>query len=127
MAGLAVLGVGWNFLFVSCTSLITGTYHTEGEKARVQSANDFLIYGTMILSSFLAGPLEERIGWFELNRAALVVTAAVGVGMLLLMWRSGRRASGRLRRHQNSGRGALSPLSACHCRILAARSRARRA
>ena len=87
MAGLAVLGVGWNFLFVSCTSLITGTYHTEGEKARVQSANDFLIYGTMILSSFLAGPLEERIGWFELNRAALVVTAAVGVGMLLLMWR----------------------------------------
>jgi MFS family permease len=92
MAGLAVLGVGWNFLFVSCTSLITGTYHTEGEKARVQSANDFLIYGTMILSSFLAGPLEERIGWFELNRAALVVTAAVGVGMLLLMWRERRGA-----------------------------------
>jgi hypothetical protein len=46
----------------------------------------------MILSSFLAGPLEERIGWFELNRAALVVTAAVGVGMLLLMWRERRGA-----------------------------------
>ena len=92
MTGLAVLGVGWNFLFVSCTSLITGTYRTEGEKARVQSANDFLIYGTMILATFLAGPLEERIGWSALNEAALIVTAAVGAGLLLLMWRERRGA-----------------------------------
>jgi MFS family permease len=93
MTGLAVLGVGWNFLFVSCTALITGTYRTEGEKARVQSANDFLIYGTMILATFLAGPLEERIGWAALNEAALTVTAVVGAGLLLLMWRERRGAT----------------------------------
>ena len=87
MTGLTVLGVGWNFLFVSCTSLITGTYRTEGEKARVQSANDFLIFATMIVSTFSAGPLEERIGWYALNQAALGVTAVVGVALLLLMWR----------------------------------------
>jgi MFS family permease len=87
MTGLTVLGVGWNFLFVSCTSLLTGTYRTEGEKARVQSANDFLIFATMIVSTFSAGPLEERIGWYALNQAALLVTAVVGAALLLLMWR----------------------------------------
>jgi MFS family permease len=90
MTGLTVLGVGWNFLFISCTSLITGTYRTEGEKARVQSANDFLVFATMIVSTFSAGPLEERIGWFALNQAALLVTAVVAVVLLGLMWRERR-------------------------------------
>ena len=90
MTGLTVLGVGWNFLFVSCTSLITATYRTEGEKARVQSANDFLIFATMIVSTFSAGPLEERIGWYALNQAALGVAAVVGGALLLLMWRERR-------------------------------------
>ena len=96
MAGLTVLGVGWNFLFISCTSLITGTYRGEAEKARVQSANDFLVYGTMIVSTFSAGPLEERLGWLQLNRAALVVAAVVAVGLALLAWRE--RALARTRR-----------------------------
>jgi len=91
--GLTVLGVGWNFLFVSCTTLIADTYRTEGEKARVQSANDFLIYGTVILSTFSAGPLEESIGWFALNEAALVVTAVVGAVLVLLMWKERRSAA----------------------------------
>lgn len=85
--GLTVLGVGWNFLFISCTALLTGTYHTEGEKARVQSANDFLIFAIMIVSTFSAGPLEERIGWFALNEAALIVSGAIGLALLLLIWR----------------------------------------
>jgi MFS family permease len=90
MSGLTVLGVGWNFMFVSCTTLLTGVYRTDGERARAQSANDFLVFATMIVSTFAAGPLEERIGWFELNIAALWVTAAVGAALLLLIWRERR-------------------------------------
>lgn len=90
MAGLTVLGVGWNFLFVSCTTLLTGTYDGEAEKAKVQSTNDFLIFATMIVSTFSAGPLEDRIGWFELNQAAAVVTVAVGIVLILLAWREKR-------------------------------------
>lgn len=85
--GLAVLGIGWNFLFISCTALLTGTYHTDGEKARVQSANDFLIFATMIVSTFSAGPLEERVGWLALNEMALVAAGIVGLVLLLFMWR----------------------------------------
>lgn len=92
MTGLTVLGVGWNFLFVSCTSLITGTYSGEGEKTRVQSANDFLIFATMILSSFSAGALEARIGWHQLNQAALVATALVAAALARLAWRERRMA-----------------------------------
>lgn len=94
LTGLTVLGVGWNFLFVGATALITGTYRTEGEKARVQSTNDFLIYATMILSTFGAGPLEERLGWHELNRGALVAAVAVAAALALLAWRERRTGPG---------------------------------
>lgn len=87
MVGLTVLGVGWNFMYVSCTTILTSVYRTDGERARVQSANDFLVFATMIVSTFAAGPLEERIGWLSLNHAAVWVTTAVGVALLLLMWR----------------------------------------
>ena len=81
------VGVGWNFLFLSSTSLITSTYSGEGEKTRVQSANDFLIFATMIVASFSAGPLEASIGWHELNRTALMVTGGVASALLVLAWR----------------------------------------
>ncbi|MEE2659030.1 MAG: MFS transporter [Candidatus Latescibacterota bacterium] len=89
MAGLAVLGVGWNFLFISCTSILIGTYRGEGEKARVQSMNDFFIFVTMILTTFWAGPLEARVGWHELNRLVLGVVGAVALLMVALRVREG--------------------------------------
>lgn len=72
--GLALLGVGWNFLFVGSTSLITGTYEPS-EKAKVQSTNDFLVFGVMVLATFSAGSLEELIGWRAINELVLAVVA----------------------------------------------------
>ncbi len=66
---LTLNGVGWNFLFVAATTLVTTTYRPN-EKGKAQALNDFLVFGTTAVSSFLAGLLQERIGWAPLNTNA---------------------------------------------------------
>ena len=82
LVGLTLLGVGWNFLFVGATSLLTHTY-ADNERARVQAANDFTIFAVMVLSSYGAGPLEGSLGWFGLNQLALPIIA---VATLVIAW-----------------------------------------
>ena len=67
--------------------MLTGTYEGEAEKAKVQSMNDFPVFATMIVATFSAGPLEDSIGWYELNQAAAVVTAGVAIVLAMLLWR----------------------------------------
>jgi MFS family permease len=81
--GLALLGVGWNFLFVGSTSLLASTHRPE-EKARVQSCNDFLVFALMVMTSFGAAPLEGILGWETLNRLAVPLLVAVGVALWVL-------------------------------------------
>ncbi|MBQ0757161.1 MAG: MFS transporter, partial [Amphritea sp.] len=52
--GLALLGVGWNFMFISATQLVISAYRTE-EKAKSQAANEFLIFGMVTVSAFSSG------------------------------------------------------------------------
>ena len=87
--GLALLGVGWNFLFVGSTSLLAMTHRPE-EKARVQSCNDFLVFGLIVLTSFGAAPLEGMLGWDRLNHLAVPFLLAVAVTLGLLWARAGR-------------------------------------
>jgi MFS family permease len=65
-AALILLGLGWNFLFVGATTLVTTTYRPE-EKARVQALNDFLVFGTVGTAALLAGVLHEAWGWQAVN------------------------------------------------------------
>jgi MFS family permease len=51
---LILLGVGWNFGFLGASSLVLECYRPE-EKTRVQSLNDFIVFGTMVVGSFLSG------------------------------------------------------------------------
>lgn len=81
-AGLLLLGVGWNFLFVGATTLLTETYRPE-EKAKVQAVNDFLVFGAVSLSSFSSGALLSRFGWTFVN---LAVLPPVTIVFLLLGW-----------------------------------------
>lgn len=37
--------------------------HRPEEKARVQSLNDFVVFGTMAIGSFLSGGLLAAYGW----------------------------------------------------------------
>jgi predicted MFS family arabinose efflux permease len=80
---LTLNGIGWNFLFVGATTLVTKTYRPN-EKGKAQALNDFLVFGTTAATSFLAGILQERLGWFPLNwfSFALVSTAILAVGWL---------------------------------------------
>jgi MFS family permease len=84
---LVLLGVGWNLVFVSATTLLTETYH-PAEKAKVQGANDLAIFITMAVSSFASGMILERDGWQTLNYAAIPFVAAIGVAVV---WLGARR------------------------------------
>ena len=59
---LILLGVGWNFGFVGASAMVLETHRPE-EKARVQSFNDFVVFGTMAVGSFLSGGLLSAYGW----------------------------------------------------------------
>jgi MFS family permease len=84
---LVLLGVGWNFVFIAATALLTETYH-PAEKARVQGLNDLVIFVTMATTSFASGMILERNGWQTLNYAAIPFVAAVG---LAAVWLAVRR------------------------------------
>ena len=61
-ASLLLLGIGWNFLFIGGTSLISLAY-TENEKYKVQSLNDFVISGSSAMASLSAGWFVFSYGW----------------------------------------------------------------
>jgi len=66
MAALIFLGLGWNFLFISGTSLVVLTYNEE-EKFRVQGINDLIVFSTMALASLSAGILLSLTSWTTMN------------------------------------------------------------
>jgi predicted MFS family arabinose efflux permease len=86
---LALNGVGWNFLFVGATMLVTTCYRPS-ERGRAQALNDFLVFSTTAIASFLAGFLQDRLGWVVLNQAGL---ALVAVAFLAVVWLSLQRRS----------------------------------
>ena len=80
---LVVLGVGWNFLFVGSTTLLTES-HTPAERAKVQGVNDAAIFITMVVSSLSSGALFTLQGWQTMNAAAVPFIALAGAGLVWL-------------------------------------------
>ena len=66
MVALIFLGLGWNFLFISGTSLVVLTYKEE-EQFRVQGINDLIVFSTMALASLSAGILFSFTSWKTMN------------------------------------------------------------
>jgi MFS family permease len=73
---LVLLGVGWNFMYTGGTALL-GESHTPAEKARVQGANDAVVFATMGVSSLASGALVSAAGWERMNVATLPFLVAV--------------------------------------------------
>ncbi len=79
---LVLLGVGWNFAFIGATTMVAQTYRPE-ERTKVQAFNDFLIFGSMALSSFSSGQLLAYFGWQAVNE---VIFPTIFIAGALLVW-----------------------------------------
>jgi predicted MFS family arabinose efflux permease len=80
---LAVNGVGWNFLFVSATTVVTTCYRPN-ERGKAQALNDFLVFGTTATSSFMAGFLQDKWGWYPLNWFSMLLILLAASAVLWL-------------------------------------------
>ena len=79
---LVLLGVGWNFMFIGGTSLLTETY-TEAEKAKAQAFNDLVVFTSVTLASLGAGALQHAWGWQQVN---LMVLPLIALSLLAVLW-----------------------------------------
>lgn len=90
---LILLGVGWNFGFLGASALVMECHRSE-EKTRVQSLNDFIVFGTMAFGSFASGGLLTSYGWESVLRISFVPLAlAVVALMVTAMYRSDGKAA----------------------------------
>ncbi|WP_397378398.1 MFS transporter [Pseudomonas sp.] len=81
-SALILLGVGWNFMYIGGTTLLTSTY-TPAEKGSAQAINDMLIFAVGLICSFGAGGLLHALGWQTLN---LVLLPWLGLAAASLIW-----------------------------------------
>ena len=82
-AALILLGVGWNFLFVGGTTLLTECYE-ESEKSRVQAANDFIVFSTVSVTALSSGALHHHLGWGVVNLCVIPFILLCGWSALWL-------------------------------------------
>ena len=59
---LILLGIGWNFLFLTGTSLLPQSYQAC-ERHKVQATNDFVLFGFQAFASLMAGWVLFTGGW----------------------------------------------------------------
>ena len=64
--GLILLGIGWNFLFVSGSSLLVISYQVK-DKFTAQGLNDFIVFSTQGIGSLSAGFLLYFSNWTVIN------------------------------------------------------------
>jgi MFS family permease len=84
---LVLLGLGWNFMFVGGTTLLTEC-HTAAERGKAQGANDLAIFVTMIATSLSSGLLFTLQGWALMNKLAVPFLLLAGAAMF---WLAARR------------------------------------
>ncbi|MEZ8310166.1 MFS transporter [Vibrio splendidus] len=75
-AALVVLGVGWNFMFIAATGLLSQSYQSQN-KAKAQAFNEFIVFGCVTITAMLSGWLESTAGWQNLNIYVLPFVLAV--------------------------------------------------
>jgi len=87
-SALVLLGLGWNFMFISATHMVTSAYLPH-EKAKSQAANEFIIFSMVTVSALSSGWLEASIGWSKMNLLMIVVVLI----SILVVWVFSRKMS----------------------------------
>ena len=77
---LILLGVGWNFMYVGGTTMLTFTYALP-ERFKSQAVNEFCVFGTSAAGSLLAGTVIHFYGWFTLVTIPLPALLLVLIGL----------------------------------------------
>ncbi|WP_298725197.1 MFS transporter [uncultured Ferrovibrio sp.] len=88
---LFLLGVGWNFMYIGGTSLLTEVYR-PAERNKTQALNDFLVFGTVALASLGSGKLLYHWGWDFVPLSALPFVLMAGLAAVWLMLQRRRQA-----------------------------------
>ncbi|MEH6631873.1 MAG: MFS transporter [Halopseudomonas aestusnigri] len=70
-AGLVTLGLGWNFLYVGGSAMLTESYRPE-ERAKVQAFNELLVFGVVATTAFSSGFVFDKFGWAAVNTLAFI-------------------------------------------------------
>ncbi|QKX17024.1 MFS transporter [Microbulbifer sp. YPW1] len=83
---LILLGLGWNFGFLGASALVLEC-HTDAEKTRVQSLNDFIVFGLMALGSFASGGILSVYGWNTVLWVSFPPLAITVLALVVLQFR----------------------------------------
>lgn len=89
---LVLLGVGWNFLYVGATSLLTESILKE-EASRIQAFNDTLVFLGVTIVTMLSGTLVNFLGWKIVNLYAGVPILIVTIGLIWLLKHEGKQTT----------------------------------
>ncbi|EPX56441.1 putative membrane protein [Cystobacter fuscus DSM 2262] len=81
LIGLALIGVGWCFVFVTATTLVARS-RSGAESFRAQGINDLCVFAASGLASLTSGALLSVLGWNGLVRLGLVLV----LGLMALSW-----------------------------------------
>lgn len=80
---LVLLGVGWNFLYVGGTTMLTYTY-SMAERYRAQAVNEFMVFGTSATASLLAGTVMYFYGWSTLMLIPIPFLIVICIALVVL-------------------------------------------
>ncbi|MBW4515646.1 MAG: MFS transporter [Timaviella obliquedivisa GSE-PSE-MK23-08B] len=81
-SALLLLGIGWNFLFIGSTTLLTQAY-LPAEKAKTQAAHDFLMFSFVAIAAYSSGHILNHGGWAVVNYAAL---PGLAIALIAVLW-----------------------------------------
>jgi MFS family permease len=82
LVALALLGVGWNFMFVGGSTMLTTAYD-PAERVRVQGLHDFIVFASVAVTAVSSGAIHMRAGWSVLN---LTLVPPVLIAMAVVGW-----------------------------------------
>ena len=86
-----LVGLGWNFVYVGGTTLLTRTYEPV-ERAKVQAAHDFTVYATTAIAALFSGLMHAKAGWTVINIATMPLMLTI---VLATLWLAAKQRAGR--------------------------------